>query len=110
MSNVPQRIASKHTGRGGRRVLAEQAQLTRANSHMRPRSLLTEHTSAHREPTHRTSGVYDDSPIVDLDAEDDLSVRSMPKVINFSAEVNRSCDGDTIKRNGEFVIIRYIHT
>ncbi|KAJ8706133.1 hypothetical protein PYW07_010910 [Mythimna separata] len=127
MSNVPQRIASKHTGRGGRRVLAEQAQNSRhSNNHVRPRSLLTDHvvptnsnrptslldedvistanrvrlmTGEGREPTNRRSGVYDDSPIVDLDADDDLSVRSMPKVINFGVEVNRSCDGDTIKRN-----------
>ncbi|XP_047037644.1 mitogen-activated protein kinase kinase kinase kinase 5 isoform X6 [Helicoverpa armigera] len=125
MSNVPQRIASKHTGRGGRRVLAEQTQQRHSNNHVRPRSLLTDHglpattrptslihddaiatanrvrlmTGEGREPANRRSGVYDDSPIVDLDADDDLSVRSMPKVINFSAEVNRSCDGDTIKRS-----------
>ncbi|CAB3247201.1 unnamed protein product [Arctia plantaginis] len=125
ITNVPQRIASKHTGRGGRRVLAEQAQLSqsRSTNHVRPRSLLSElsvpaaprpHSLLHEDPVQaanrqrgltaegrepcRRSGVYDDSPIVDLDADDDLSVRSMPKVINFSAEVNRSCDGDTVKR------------
>lgn len=119
LSNVPQRIASKHTGRGVRHVLGDAAPLPHPH-HARPRSLLTDHslspltplTPAARPhsllhdntPHHisgevsvtRRSGVYDTSPIVDID--DDLSVNSMPKVINFSAEVNRSCDGDTIKR------------
>ncbi|XP_045507677.1 mitogen-activated protein kinase kinase kinase kinase 5 isoform X2 [Colias croceus] len=75
--NVPQRIASKHTGR--RRV--PDAQRHRASLH----------------EDHRRSGAYDDSPIIDLDADDDLSVASMPKVINFSADLNNS--GDTVKRN-----------
>ncbi|XP_022828563.1 mitogen-activated protein kinase kinase kinase kinase 5 isoform X2 [Spodoptera litura] len=110
MSNMPARIASRHTGRGARRVLGGEPA-----KHARPRSLLTDArdvpalhdlSSLHdlpslhdHDPAHRRSGLYDDSPIVDLDADDDLSVNSMPKVINFSAEVNRSCDGDTVKRN-----------
>ncbi|KOB65907.1 putative mitogen-activated protein kinase kinase kinase kinase 3 [Operophtera brumata] len=46
------------------------------------------------------SGVYDDSPIIDLDADDDLSVRSIAKSHGALAEINR-CDGDTIKRNAD---------
>ncbi|CAH2098899.1 unnamed protein product [Euphydryas editha] len=88
LSNVPQRIASRQT-RGRPRSLLEQ----------RPPPL--EHSlrlsSEEEREANRRSGVYDDSPIIDLDADDDLNL-SMPKVINFSAEVNR-CDGDTIKRN-----------
>lgn len=45
--------------------------------------------------------VYDDSPVVDLDEDDEMGLRSMPQVINFSADVSRSCDGDTVKRNGK---------
>lgn len=110
ISNVPQRIASKHTGRG-RRILAEQQSApstSLSTSRHRPRSLLSDRVTAGVCPLaqaqaqegnrERRPGLYDDSPIVDLDADDDLSVRSMPKVINFSAEVNR-CDGDTVKRN-----------
>ncbi|XP_047509023.1 mitogen-activated protein kinase kinase kinase kinase 5 isoform X2 [Pieris napi] len=98
ISNVPQRIASKHTGRGGRRVLADQPP-----NNIRPRSLIDDDImTASRvrlmeESRDRRSGVYDDSPIIDLDAEDDLSLASMPKVINFAADLNNS--GDTIKRN-----------
>lgn len=63
---------------------------------------LTDRLSSEEErEVNRRSGVYDDSPIIDLDADDDLNL-SMPKVINFSAEVNR-CDGDTVKRNGKFI-------
>lgn len=79
-------------------MLSDQQSAPTTSRH-RPRSLLTDRApDSERE---RRSGVYDVSPIVDLDDDDDLSVRSMPKVINFSAEVNR-CDGDTVKRNGEY--------
>lgn len=87
LSNVPQRIASRQT---------------RGRRDARPKSLMDPHlehslrlTPEDQIEANRRSGLYDDSPIIDLDAEDDLSI---PKVINFSAEVNR-CDGDTVKRN-----------
>ncbi|XP_049882060.1 mitogen-activated protein kinase kinase kinase kinase 5 isoform X2 [Pectinophora gossypiella] len=130
VSNVPQRIASKHTGRGGRRVLADQSQpsaVTRSGqpaNHVRPRSLLTDHVVptansgrpsslldddhgrmkddvlySGREASNRRSGAYDDSPIIDLDADDELNAHSMPKIINFCADVAHSCEGDTVKRN-----------
>ncbi|XP_050357904.1 mitogen-activated protein kinase kinase kinase kinase 5 isoform X3 [Nymphalis io] len=88
LSNVPQRIASRQT-RGRPRSLME----ARPSPLDHPLRL----SSEEEREANRRSGVYDDSPIIDLDADDDLSL-SMPKVINFSAEVNR-CDGDTIKRN-----------
>ncbi|XP_037292890.1 mitogen-activated protein kinase kinase kinase kinase 5 isoform X3 [Manduca sexta] len=93
ISTVPQRIASRLTGRARRH-----------NEHnQRPRSLLTEHTtprSSLADPPPR-SGVYDDSPIVDLDADDPLHA-SMPKLLSF----NDNCTGDTIKRNGEALFHR----
>nr|QMV48155.1 mitogen-activated protein kinase kinase kinase kinase 3 [Plutella xylostella] len=115
LSNVPQRIASKHTARGIRTDQQQGRQNLSAN-HVRPRSLMSDNvarptsllddeTSTNRvrllaeDSSNRRSGVYDGSPIVDLDADDDLSLRSMPTVINFSADVSRSCEGDTIKRN-----------
>ncbi|XP_026484081.1 mitogen-activated protein kinase kinase kinase kinase 5 isoform X3 [Vanessa tameamea] len=88
LSNVPQRIASRQT-RGRPRSLME----ARPSPLDHPLRL----SSEEEREANRRSGVYDDSPIIDLDADDDLSL-SMPKVINFSAEVNR-CDGDTVKRN-----------
>lgn len=103
VSNVPQRIASKHTGRG-RRILSDQSQSGNVcrSTNQRPRSLLDQQLDdiariplfdedAHRR--NRRSGVYDDSPIIDLDAEDELA---MPTVINFSEEPS---SGDTLKRN-----------
>ncbi|KPJ17569.1 Mitogen-activated protein kinase kinase kinase kinase 3, partial [Papilio machaon] len=121
MSNVPQRIASKHTGRG-RRVLGEPDIPGAAPS--RPRSLADRAPTRALKPVTRVSRptslldeipnprllgevppdrrVYDDSPVVDLDEDDEMGLRSMPQVINFSADVSRSCDGDTVKRNAEF--------
>ncbi|XP_075987523.1 MAP4K3-like protein hppy isoform X2 [Anticarsia gemmatalis] len=109
LSSVPQRIESRHTGRGRRPACGAALATSRSTQHVRralhadhaprPHSLLHDDAHRHMAEHNRRSGVYDDSPIVDLDADDDLSVHSMPKVINFSAEVNRSCDGDTVKRN-----------
>ncbi|XP_013145406.1 PREDICTED: uncharacterized protein LOC106108693 [Papilio polytes] len=121
ISNVPQRIASKHTGRG-RRVLGEPDIPGAPPS--RPRSLADRAPTRALKPVTRVSRptslldeipnprllgevpperrVYDDSPVVDLDEDDEMGLRSMPQVINFSADVSRSCDGDTVKRNAEF--------
>ncbi|XP_072934012.1 mitogen-activated protein kinase kinase kinase kinase 5 [Epargyreus clarus] len=102
LSNVPQRIASRHTGRGGRRV---------AGSAARPRSLLSAPLHSDVTPADRVrlmteeardcsrrSGVYDDSPIVDLDADDELGPRAAAPPGPFGADVTRSA-GDTVKRN-----------
>ncbi|XP_026743472.1 mitogen-activated protein kinase kinase kinase kinase 5 isoform X1 [Trichoplusia ni] len=93
LSTVPQRIASRHTGRargaGGAGGGAGGAG-GGAPGPARPRSLLT--AGSRR-------AAYDDSPIVDLDADDDLSRPALPGVMHLHADVNASCDGDTIKRN-----------
>ncbi|XP_013178571.1 PREDICTED: mitogen-activated protein kinase kinase kinase kinase 5 isoform X2 [Papilio xuthus] len=121
ISNVPQRIASKHTGRG-RRVLGEPDIPGAAPS--RPRSLADRAPPRALKPVTRVSRptslldeipnprllgevpperrVYDDSPVVDLDEDEEMGLKSIPQVINFSADVSRSCDGDTVKRNAEF--------
>ncbi|XP_059047926.1 mitogen-activated protein kinase kinase kinase kinase 5 [Achroia grisella] len=82
-STVPHRIASKHTARG-RRVAPRGTPgppgtpgASGAPAPPRPRSLL---------PAPSRSGAYDDSPIIDLDADDDL--------------VTDRCDGDTLRRSG----------
>ncbi|KAI8433584.1 hypothetical protein MSG28_015605 [Choristoneura fumiferana] len=122
-SNVPQRIASRHTGRG-RRVLdqsqpAAHARPAPSANHARPRSLLTDHVvptagrpdslldddmsaanrvrlmAEERDAANRRSGVYDDSPIIDLDADEDLGLRPPGR---DRAAATSSCDGDTIKR------------
>ncbi|XP_063835278.1 mitogen-activated protein kinase kinase kinase kinase 5 [Ostrinia nubilalis] len=101
VSNVPQRIASRHTGRG-RRVLADQAA---ARPTTRPRSLLPERDVSGDAPAvartarlpdeGRVSSRYDDSPIIDLDAEDDLSRQNL-----FPGLPARTTNvGDTVKRN-----------
>ncbi|CAH2217109.1 jg22861, partial [Pararge aegeria aegeria] len=100
ISNVPHRIESRQT-RGRRDA--------RPRSLLDPRSAPREHLAHHTDhglrltsdeerEANRRSGLYDGSPIIDLDADDELNL-SMPKVINFNAEINRSCDGDTVKRN-----------
>lgn len=48
-----------------------------------------------RDAANRRSGVYDDSPIIDLDADDDLGLRPPGR---DRAAATSSCDGDTIKR------------
>ncbi|CAG5059923.1 unnamed protein product [Parnassius apollo] len=108
LSNVPQRIASKHTGRGRRllepvvsvssrpRSLAERAPLKALKPNLcRPASLLDDTTPTRLGDATDARRLYDDSPVIDLDADDELGLR----VINFSADVSRSCDGDTVKRN-----------
>ncbi|XP_028168844.1 uncharacterized protein LOC114358882 [Ostrinia furnacalis] len=101
VSNVPQRIASRHTGRG-RRVLADQAA---ARPTTRPRSLLPERDVSGDAPAvartarlpdeSRVSSRYDDSPIIDLDAEDDLARQNL-----FPGLPARTTNvGDTVKRN-----------
>ncbi|KAM3968715.1 LOW QUALITY PROTEIN: MAP4K3-like protein hppy [Aphomia sociella] len=92
-SSVPQRIASKHTARG-RRVLAAAADAApRRQIAPRPRSLLATPVPAIPAPvvpapepegSSRRSGAYDDSPIIDLDADDEPA----------------RCDGDTLRRTG----------
>ncbi|XP_052742670.1 mitogen-activated protein kinase kinase kinase kinase 5 isoform X1 [Bicyclus anynana] len=100
ISNVPQRIESRQTR--GRRDARPRSLLEPRTAPREHHAHLNDHglrlTSDEDREANRRSGVYDDSPIIDLDAEDELNL-SMPKVINFNAEVNRSCDGDTIKRN-----------
>ncbi|XP_041986044.1 mitogen-activated protein kinase kinase kinase kinase 5 isoform X2 [Aricia agestis] len=90
VSDVPQRIASRHTGRG-RRVVGD-----RPAAAPRPRSLHTHADPRLMEETRecRRPGAYDDSPIIDLDADDDLTSGS--KVISFAEVEGR---GDTVKRN-----------
>ncbi|KAL0860114.1 hypothetical protein ABMA27_010422 [Loxostege sticticalis] len=101
VSNVPQRIASKHTGRG-RRVLGEPP------APPRPRSLAAAHVTqmdgdaplaartARLPEEGRVSSRYDDSPIIDLDADDELARQNL-----FSALPPRApaAVGDTVKRN-----------
>ncbi|XP_026324457.1 mitogen-activated protein kinase kinase kinase kinase 5 [Hyposmocoma kahamanoa] len=143
ISNVPQRIASKHTGRGGRRVLADQsgnaagARSGQPANHVRPRSLLTDHVvpSANsgrptslldedmsaagrvrmmmeegRECMNRRSGPYDDSPIIDLDA-DDTPGSGTAGAGAVDKDLSASCHGDTVKRNSTFLLVHIItHT
>ncbi|KAL4703949.1 hypothetical protein ACJJTC_009554 [Scirpophaga incertulas] len=62
ISNVPQRIASKQTGRGGRRVPNDQA------GPPRPASLLADDVCVSRARLlDHERRAYDDSPVVDLD-------------------------------------------
>ncbi|CAH0403651.1 unnamed protein product [Chilo suppressalis] len=77
VSNVPQRIASRHTGRG-RRVVAEVAPLAPIPGPGR---------------SCRRSG-YDDSPVVDLDADE-------PLTLEFAADA-AGCHGDTVKRSNVY--------
>ncbi|XP_061725305.1 mitogen-activated protein kinase kinase kinase kinase 5 [Cydia pomonella] len=101
VSNVPQRIASKHTGRGqglGRRVPEQAAGAPRA----RPRSLLTDHVVPERdlssgrvrmeEERAARRGGYDDSPVIDLDADEEPA---RARLLAFSGEPERA---DTVKR------------
>ncbi|CAH2061995.1 unnamed protein product, partial [Iphiclides podalirius] len=109
ISNVPQRIASKHTGRGRRIACAEAG----AGAEARPRSLAAAGALAPLARPARPSSLagargaraaerraYDDSPVVDLDADDELAPRAPPPPPPHHAAVepSRSCDGDTIKR------------
>ncbi|KAI5633434.1 protein kinase domain-containing protein [Phthorimaea operculella] len=121
VSNVPARIASKHTGRG-RRVIADQSQganvarPSQPANHVRPRSLLTDLSTPieQGQANHdvlaggasgggggfpRRAAAYDDSPVIDLDADDDLSARSMPHLLTSFETDNQRCHGDTVKRN-----------
>ncbi|XP_060807931.1 mitogen-activated protein kinase kinase kinase kinase 5 isoform X2 [Amyelois transitella] len=93
VSNVPQRIASRHTGRG-RRVPPDHARpRSLAEAPVRPTTLIDDDVGARvtlvddGRDRSRRSGAYDDSPIIDLDADD----------IAANLTENR-CDGDAGRR------------
>lgn len=104
MPNVPHRIASKHTVRSRKPIISNPVDLGVASGagRARPHSLLADDSQSLVSPPKRRSGVFDDSPIVDLDADDDLEALEGPSISDHFA--NRGAgngeDSDTMKRAG----------
>lgn len=94
MPNVPHRIASKLTVKS--RAAAASSQLPSVGQQARPRSLHGEGAAGQDDPSgaSRPSGVFDDSPIIDLDADDELEEQ---------CRINAG-DSDTMKRAGNYWI------